>query len=36
VLLIARLPRRELTRFAPFLIADSSSTRSDEHHRESA
>jgi GTP-binding protein HflX len=36
VLLIARLPRRELTRFAPFLIADSSSTRSDQDHRESA
>jgi GTP-binding protein HflX len=36
VLLIARLPRRELTRFAPYLIADSSSTRSDQHHRESA
>jgi GTPase len=36
VLLIARLPRRELTRFAPYLIADSSSTRSDRHHRESA
>jgi GTPase len=36
VLLIARLPRRELTRFAPYLIADSSSTRSDRDHRESA
>ena len=36
VLLIARLPRRELTRFAPYLIADSSSTTSDRHHRESA
>jgi GTP-binding protein HflX len=36
VLLIARLPRRELTRFAPYLIADSSSTRSDQNHRESA
>jgi GTP-binding protein HflX len=36
VLLIARLPRRELTRFAPYLIADSSSTRSDRSHRESA
>ena len=36
VLLIARLPRRELTRFAPYLIADSSSTRSDQDHRESA
>ena len=35
VLLIARLPRRELTRFAPYLIAESS-TRSDENHRESA
>ena len=31
VLVIARLPRRELTRFAPYLIADSSSS-----HRESA
>ncbi|HXK14933.1 MAG TPA: GTPase HflX [Gaiellaceae bacterium] len=31
VLVIARLPRRELTRFAPYLIADSSNT-----HRESA
>ncbi|MDX6474954.1 MAG: GTPase, partial [Gaiellaceae bacterium] len=30
VLVIARLPRRELTRFAPYLIADSST------HRESA
>jgi GTPase len=36
VLVIARLPRRELTRFAPYLIADSSSTRSDQDHRESA
>jgi GTP-binding protein HflX len=36
VLLIARLPRRELTRFAPYLVADSSSTRSDRDHRESA
>jgi GTP-binding protein HflX len=36
VLVIARLPRRELTRFAPYLIADSSSTRSDQSHRESA
>jgi GTP-binding protein HflX len=36
VLLIARLPRRELTRFAPYLIAESSSTRSDQNHRESA
>jgi GTP-binding protein HflX len=36
VLLIARLPRRDLTRFAPYLIADSSSTRSDRDHRESA
>jgi GTP-binding protein HflX len=36
VLLIARLPRRELTRFAPYLIAESSSTRSDQDHRESA
>jgi GTP-binding protein HflX len=36
VLLIARLPRRELTRFAPYLIADSSSARSDRNHRESA
>jgi GTP-binding protein HflX len=35
VLLIARLPRRELTRFAPYLIADSS-TRSAGDHRESA
>jgi GTP-binding protein HflX len=32
VLLIARLPRRELTRFAPYLIAESSTTT----HRESA
>ena len=31
VLVIARLPRRELTRFAPYLVAESSST-----HRESA
>ncbi len=31
VLVIARLPRRELTRFAPYLIAESSSS-----HRESA
>src|SRR6476620_9348339 len=29
VLVIARLPRRELTRFAPYLVADSSSGRSD-------
>jgi GTP-binding protein HflX len=36
VLLIARLPRRDLTRFAPYLIAESSSTRSDQDHRESA
>jgi GTPase len=36
VLLIARLPRRELTRFAPYLVAESSSTRSDRDHRESA
>jgi GTP-binding protein HflX len=36
VLVIARLPRRELTRFAPYLIADSSSTRSKETRRESA
>jgi GTP-binding protein HflX len=36
VLVIARLPRRELTRFAPYLIADSSSTRSERNHRESA
>jgi GTP-binding protein HflX len=36
VLLIARLPRRELTRFAPYLIADSSSSRSAGDHRESA
>jgi GTP-binding protein HflX len=36
VLLIARLPRRELTRFAPYLVADSSSSRSDRDHRESA
>jgi GTPase len=36
VLLIARLPRRELTRFAPYLIADSSTARSDRNHRESA
>jgi GTP-binding protein HflX len=36
VLLIARLPRRELTRFAPYLIAESSSGRSDQDHRESA
>jgi GTPase len=36
VLLIARLPRRELTRFAPYLIADSSGTRSGQDHRESA
>jgi GTPase len=36
VLLIARLPRRELTRFAPYLVAESSSARSDESHRESA
>jgi GTP-binding protein HflX len=35
VLLIARLPRRELARFAPYLIADSSA-RSDQDHRESA
>jgi GTP-binding protein HflX len=35
VLVIARLPRRELTRFAPYLIADSG-TRSGEDHRESA
>jgi GTP-binding protein HflX len=35
VLLIARLPRRELTRFAPFLVAESS-TRSAGDHRESA
>jgi GTP-binding protein HflX len=34
VLLIARLPRRELTRFAPYLIAEPSS--SDRSHRESA
>ena len=32
VLLIARLPRRELTRFAPYLIAESSA----DTHRESA
>ncbi|MDX6453169.1 MAG: GTPase [Gaiellaceae bacterium] len=32
VLVIARLPRRELTRFAPYLIAESSTTT----HRESA
>jgi GTPase len=32
VLLIARLPRRDLTRFAPFLIADST----ESTHRESA
>ena len=31
VLVIARLPRRELPRFAPYLIAEASST-----HRESA
>jgi GTP-binding protein HflX len=36
VRLIARLPRRELTRFAPYLIADSSSSRSAGDHRESA
>jgi GTPase len=36
VLLIARLPRRELTRFAPYLVAESSGTRSDRDHRESA
>jgi GTP-binding protein HflX len=36
VLLIARLPRRELTRFAPYLIAESSAGRSDRDHRESA
>jgi GTPase len=36
VLMIARLPRRELTRFAPYLIADSSSAQSDRDHRESA
>jgi GTP-binding protein HflX len=36
VLLIARLPRRELTRFAPYLIAESSGSRSDRGHRESA
>ena len=36
VLVIARLPRRELTRFAPYLIAESSSTRSARDHRESA
>jgi GTP-binding protein HflX len=39
VLLIARLPRRELTRFAPYLIAESSGTQSsssDRSHRESA
>jgi GTP-binding protein HflX len=35
VLLIARLPRRELARFAPYLIADSSA-RSAGDHRESA
>jgi hypothetical protein len=33
---IARLPRRELTRFAPYLIAESSSSTSDQDHRESA
>jgi hypothetical protein len=32
VLVIARLPRRDLPRFAPFLIAD----ESDATHRESA
>jgi hypothetical protein len=36
VLLIARLPRRELTRFAPYLIAESSTSRSARDHRESA
>jgi GTPase len=37
VLVIARLPRRELTRFAPYLIAESdSTTRPDQSHRESA
>jgi GTP-binding protein HflX len=36
VLVIARLPRRELTRFAQYLIADSSSTRAARDHRESA
>jgi GTP-binding protein HflX len=36
VLVIARLPRRELTRFAPYLIAESSETQSDRDHRESA
>jgi GTPase len=36
VLLIARLPRRELTRFAPYLVAESSSGRSAGDHRESA
>jgi GTP-binding protein HflX len=34
VLLIARLPRRDLPRFAPYLIADSS--KRDRSHRESA
>jgi GTP-binding protein HflX len=36
VLLVARLPRRELTRFAPYLVAESSTTRSGRSHRESA
>jgi GTP-binding protein HflX len=36
VLVIARLPRRELTRFAPYLIAESSSTQSARGRRESA
>ena len=36
VLVIARLPRRELTRFAPYLIAESSNARSDQDRRESA
>ena len=36
VLVIARLPRRELTRFAPYLIAESSNTQSSTTHRESA
>jgi GTP-binding protein HflX len=36
VLVIARLPRRERTRFAPYLIADSSSIQSGRDHRESA
>jgi GTP-binding protein HflX len=36
VLLVARLPRRELTRFAPYLVAESSNRRSGRGHRESA